>query len=48
MSWSLKKGFAWAEDLDSDDVGSGLGEVFWTRDGGYMWDVDRQMFVMEF
>lgn len=49
MRWNLKKGFAWADDanMKDDEAGSGLGDIFWTREGGYMWNVDGQNFVME-
>lgn len=49
MAWSLKNGFAWADPADaSDDDYAGCGtEVFWTREGGYIWDVDGQNFIME-
>ncbi len=46
MAWSLKKGFAWP-DPGNEDCHC-LAEVFWTREGGYMWNVDLQAYEMVF
>ena len=47
MAWNLKKGYAWADPGNGDDCHC-LSEVYWTREGGYMWDVDRQVYEMVF
>ena len=48
MAWALRRGFAWADQGNEGEDCHCLHEVFWTRDGGYQWDVDRQVYVMVF
>jgi hypothetical protein len=46
MKWALRKGFAWADPGNASENTHCLTEVYWTRQGGYMWDVDCQVFVL--
>jgi hypothetical protein len=46
MTWALKKGFAWADPANASEDCHCLAEIYWTREGGYMFDVDRQLYVM--
>ncbi len=46
LAWSLKKGFAWADPANHNEDCHCLSEVFWTREGGYMWDVNAQVYEM--
>lgn len=47
LTWAIRKGFAWPDQAnDRDECGSGLGDVFWTKEGGYMWNVGRQLYEM--
>ena len=48
MAWSVKKGYAWADPANAHEDCHCLAEIYWTREGGYMWDVDRQLYAMEF
>lgn len=46
MAWSLKKGFAWADPANDHEDCHCLAEVYWTKEGGYMWNVDLQKYEM--
>ncbi len=46
LSWMLNKGFAWADSANSSEECHCLAEVYWTREGGYMWNVDIQKYEM--
>jgi hypothetical protein len=46
MTWALRKGFAWADPGNASEDCHCLAEVYWTRQGGYMWDVDAQCYVL--
>lgn len=39
MAWNLKRGFCWWETEDED-----WRLPIWSRDGFYLWDVDRQVY----
>jgi hypothetical protein len=47
MAWNLKKGYAWADPGNGEECHC-LAEVYWTREGGYMWDVQNQVYEMVF
>jgi hypothetical protein len=46
LRWAIKKGFAWADPGNASEDCHCLAEVYWTRQGGYMWDVDAQCYVL--
>lgn len=46
LKWSLKHGFAWPDPSNAAEDCHCLSEVYWTREGGYMWDVGRQLYAM--
>lgn len=46
LAWAIKKGFAWADPGNASEDCHCLAEVFWTKEGGYIWNVDRQVYEM--
>jgi hypothetical protein len=46
LSWNIKKGFAWADPGNASEDCHCLAEVYWTRDGGYVWNVDLQAYEL--
>lgn len=48
MAWALKRGFAWADPGNESEDCHCLHEVWWTREGGYQWDVAGQVYEMVF
>ncbi len=48
LSWMLKKGFAWADPMNASDDCHCLAETYWTKEGGYQWNVNGQVYEMCF
>jgi hypothetical protein len=46
LRWALRKGFAWADPGNASEDTYSLAEVYWTKAGGYVWDVDAQCYVL--
>lgn len=46
LAWAIKKGFAWADHGNASEDCHCLAEVYWTKEGGYIWNVDRQVYEM--
>ena len=46
LHWSLKKGFAWPAPANDHEDCHCLAEIYWTKNGGYMWNVDLQVFEL--
>lgn len=46
MAWNVKKGFAWFEQDQHGNVNDDWRAPIWTREGGYLWDVDAQVYEM--
>ena len=46
LAWALKKGFAWPDPGNASEDCHCNAEVFWTREGGYLWNVEKQVYEM--
>ena len=46
MAWNLKKGFAWFEKDEQGNDRDDWRMPIWTREGGYLWDVESQRYEM--
>ncbi len=46
LAWSLKKGYVWEDPANQNEDCHCLAEVYWTRQGGYMWNVDLQFYEL--
>lgn len=47
MAWNLKKGFAWFGTDANGEPADHWHHPIWTREGGYLWDVTEQVYVLE-
>lgn len=46
LKWMLKRGFAWGDPANDHEECHCLSEVYWTGEGGYMWNVDLQLYEL--
>jgi hypothetical protein len=46
LAWMLRRGYAWEDPANASEDCHCLSEVYWTREGGYIWNVDLQKYEL--